>query len=1083
MNKRKLALAAIVFFLCIVNCALAGWFPTNQSYQNLSKVRMLNATYGYAVGGEGYIVKTIDGGDTWQPLTLQNARTASGVIFSISDLSFVSVPTGYIVGNEGTIFKTIDAGKTWLQLTVNNAGGNITSVYFTSSDIGYISDANGKIFKTMNGGITWDLLTTGITTPITKILFMDANTGWFTGTGGIIKKTTDAGITWTSQTTSVTTNIISLNFVSASIGWFATYTGVYRTTDGGATWSAANTSLASINEIHFVSSFVGWLVCNDFSNTIRKTTDGGVTWSTVYSSTINLFTSVHFTTSSVGFAAGGYSQILKTTNGGTTWTIVNNYATQSNLYAVSFNTSTADGWMVGDLGVVLKSNNNGNAWTSQTSGTTALLTGVYAFSNTTAWFTGTTGVIKKTTDAGLTWTSQTSGVSSTLYDIKFNTASNGLCIGDGGKILKTTNGGTTWSPVTSGSSNALRCVVYASSSIVYVVGHGGVILKSTDGGATWATQTSGVTANLIGAYFTSATEGYACGVGGTILKTVNGGTTWSAQTTGTTKYFTKFVFTTATNGWAVGQDGIVAYTINGGTNWTVLTRTHTFQVINCVGMTNNGELVTGAQTGGIGKFSVSCPPAVPTNYNTTYNTIICNNTKATLFARGEGQLGWYSASTGGNYLGGGDSYTSPNLTASTTYFVQDSTCSASTRLAVTVTVTTPSIINNVDGSNCGPGKVSLFAQANTGLVNWFAASTGGVALGSGNTFTTPTLTTNTTYYAEAGSTSGCTSSSRTAVIANIVTPPTITSVQPADRCGTGVLTLTATPSAGNVNWFTTPTGGSTVFTGTSFITPSISATTDYYAEASNLGCTSARTLVKATVNAMPVVSSVVPGAKCGSGVLVLGAVTSTGTLEWYSAISGGTILFTGSSFTTPLLSATTTYYVQAVTSTCTSGRSAVTATINTQPDSTVTVVGYTLKSEQNGAQYQWVDCNGNNDISGATSQTFIPTQNGIYKVKVNLGTCNTISGCKTVSGVGIATSQVNNKMQIYPNPSSGVLYINTEVAGKFKIVNALGATLLEIDLKAGKNEVTGLENLSNGIYYLEGSIENSLVIKKFVVLK
>jgi hypothetical protein len=48
--------------------------------------------------------------------------------------------------------------------------------------------------------------------------------------------------------------------------------------------------------------------------------------------------------------------------------------------------------------------------------------------------------------------------------------------------------------------------------------------------------------------------------------------------------------------------------------------------------------------------------------------------------------------------------------------------------------------------------------------------------------------------------------------------------------------------------------------------------------------------------------------RCGSGTVTL---TATGnTLRWYDAASGGTLLYTGESFTTPSLTTTTTYYVE-----------------------------------------------------------------------------------------------------------------------------------------------------------------------------
>jgi hypothetical protein len=56
----------------------------------------------------------------------------------------------------------------------------------------------------------------------------------------------------------------------------------------------------------------------------------------------------------------------------------------------------------------------------------------------------------------------------------------------------------------------------------------------------------------------------------------------------------------------------------------------------------------------------------------------------------------------------------------------------------------------------------------------------------------------------------------------------ITSTTPASRCDAGTLTLGATAATGTINWYAIPSGGASLGTGTSFVTPSLTATTTYY---------------------------------------------------------------------------------------------------------------------------------------------------------------------------------------------------------------------------------------------------------------
>lgn len=96
---------------------------------------------------------------------------------------------------------------------------------------------------------------------------------------------------------------------------------------------------------------------------------------------------------------------------------------------------------------------------------------------------------------------------------------------------------------------------------------------------------------------------------------------------------------------------------------------------------------------------------------TVSNVSICKGNKVTLFASSyKGKIGWYSAATGGTYLGGGSSYTTPSLTVTSKYYVQDSTCSASAkRKEVLVTVNSyPNVtINASDTAVCQGFPVTL----------------------------------------------------------------------------------------------------------------------------------------------------------------------------------------------------------------------------------------------------------------------------------------------------------------------------------------------------------------------------------------
>ncbi|MCE3281010.1 MAG: Protein of unknown function precursor, partial [Bacteroidetes bacterium] len=101
-------------------------------------------------------------------------------------------------------------------------------------------------------------------------------------------------------------------------------------------------------------------------------------------------------------------------------------------------------------------------------------------------------------------------------------------------------------------------------------------------------------------------------------------------------------------------------------------------------------------------------------------------------------------------------------------------------------------------------------------------------------------------------------------------------------------------------------------TTTSYTAPLIIAPTYYQVVVTCTNSSSSATTPSFLVGFTHSVTSISPASRCGTGAVTLGATGSAGTnLVWYSASAGGSYLGTGSTFTTPVINATTSYYVGA----------------------------------------------------------------------------------------------------------------------------------------------------------------------------
>ncbi len=104
-------------------------------------------------------------------------------------------------------------------------------------------------------------------------------------------------------------------------------------------------------------------------------------------------------------------------------------------------------------------------------------------------------------------------------------------------------------------------------------------------------------------------------------------------------------------------------------------------------------------------------------------------------------------------------FTTSSPLAQTTYFRAVAICGTQTHQSVedTVEFSNPQILTTTPRYTCGTGTVTLSATATPGAtINWYAAASGGASLGNGLNFTTPSISSTTTYYAAAslGGTTG-----------------------------------------------------------------------------------------------------------------------------------------------------------------------------------------------------------------------------------------------------------------------------------------------------------------------------------------
>ncbi len=482
----------------------------------------------------------------------------------------------------------------------------------------------------------------------------------------------------------------------------------------------------------------------------------------------------------------------------------------------------------------------------------------------------------------------------------------------------------------------------------------------------------------------------------------------------------------------------------------------------------NGTCVTGRSTV---TATINNVPGSPT----TSGSASCGPATLTLTANGAspGQYRWYTVASGGTAIAGelNASYTTPVITATTTYHVAINNGCEGARTAVVATINTPPTAPTTTGtSSCVPGSFTLSAAGGLpGQYRWYTLSTGGTPIAgqTNDVYQTPPLSFTTSYYVEINN--GTCVSARTAVTATISNPiaPGVTG---GSACMPAAIALTASGgNAGQYRWYTTPSGGTAIVGETShlFVTPELSNTTTYYVALNN-GCEGPRTGVVATIHTPPNAPTTNSGFGCIPSTVVLSAAGGLpGQYRWYTSSTGGLSVSgqINSTFGTPILDTTTTYYVSINNGTCESTRAAVVATLTAIPAAPTTTNAIscspgsvTLRASGGMVgQYRWYSsATGGPPFQGQTFDSFTTPVLAIsttYFVAVNVNGCESPRTAVTasISPPGCAT---NRPPEMEPST------VSTEIGGAVTL--DLQTLITDSDANIDLSSITILSQPSSG---------------------
>ncbi len=585
--KRSIPFLLIFLQLIISDIASSqAWTrisPTPQENQ-INQIIRIPGTLDIIAACEGStILKSENLGNTWSIIVNPAGQPSD---FGINGVYFLNSLTGFAYGEYETILKTNDGGLSWETVLTGSEDS-----YFKIRDMEFINDSTGfatkfgaGFYKTTDNGESWEPFETPMEYEYGLLEFLDQTEGVLVGIHIMesnYTRTTDAGITWIPENPAglplAWTIPSDVEFVNDSTGFVVVHEEpnlIYKSIDKGHNWFPCYSGIYTSGDLDFINDQQGiGVVRNMDSAKIIITNDCGATWQTV-SLPGGLPLSCSYFDEQNAFAAGVKGAILRSQDSLQVWERLDEHIIPGDVMKTQFLNDSV-GFLVYDLADapdgMMKTTDSGHTWTHLTTPTPELSD--FCFINEEIGFMAYSFDFYKTTDGGLTWTKHSSVFPNPAVAIEFYDETNGLvCTNDSPSY--THDGGETWTYVTPYNwyNGDLHDIEYLSpQEVLLSTGNYNssytLVYKSVNGGQTWVEALYGYDGNVNKIIHTQGdTLFLACN---SIFRSVDRGSSWIDLNVKGLDKIKSLSFPSATTGYAVGTDAFhnILKTADGGITW------------------------------------------------------------------------------------------------------------------------------------------------------------------------------------------------------------------------------------------------------------------------------------------------------------------------------------------------------------------------------------------------------------------------------------------------------------------------------------------------------------------------------------
>jgi uncharacterized repeat protein (TIGR01451 family) len=462
------------------------------------------------------ILLSLDHGQTWQKRTPVSTQTGSVFKLLVSSTNANTVIAMALVGSSGLqLFISHDGATTWQSIGSSSMLGVIADIAISTSNPNQLWEVgNDGVAVSNDQGTTWTQ--TGMGTPLATIVLdpSDAATAYAGTSDGRLYRTADGGTTWTEITSNLAVGFvrtIAIDPAQRSTLLAGGNNGLSATSTTGASWAASETGIAAttvlgfstvpgVDRIYSVVAYKGLFYLDAGADATTAVNNGALAQ---LSAPILNWNPQGLLAQSAQLLTSLSTGVAQSADGGATWSLLPT-PLQAAGQVLAFASSPA---------------------TPQT---------ILAGTLNGAW---------RSTDGGKSWTAASAG------------------------LPASTAVGAFW--IAPSDPTIVYTAPYPPQQTIPTTGYG--VFVSHDGGQTWSADNAGMTASVIASLTVDPTNPQLVYVasGANLLKTVDGGTSWNTMTTDPTLGYPSVVAVDSSRPQTlyVAGESSLARSVDGGTNW------------------------------------------------------------------------------------------------------------------------------------------------------------------------------------------------------------------------------------------------------------------------------------------------------------------------------------------------------------------------------------------------------------------------------------------------------------------------------------------------------------------------------------